>query len=295
MDVASRHRRIPAHDPRHVGSQHRYTYGVMPTASRAGTWQTGKHDTFSYGPDTWSEEPVFTPRQGATDETDGWLMATVLNYRPRAHRTCGLRRKARVGWPGRETSLPLRATARLPRGVCSSVGGRTYIRVSKYRPGVVWNVSPNAATNAARAAIARRRGNLLSPAHPARAAAALRETAPAAATARTPIRSRPRTAAPRSARPARSAARSPHSPRCRARKPPPPAATHRSWAQANPSAGTDCVRKQSTISVAVACCTASRRSSMPSSHARKIKARNNGDTETTQLAAGRSLQSDGRK
>lgn len=80
LDVLPGTGEFPRMNPRHVGSQHRYTYGVIANGIARWDLATGKHETFSYGPDTWSEEPVFTPRQGATDETDGWLTATVLNY-----------------------------------------------------------------------------------------------------------------------------------------------------------------------------------------------------------------------
>lgn len=72
---------FPRIDPRRVGTRHGFTYGITDHGVGRWDWQTGRQDTFTYGPDTWSEEPVFTPRAGATIETDGWLVATVLNFR----------------------------------------------------------------------------------------------------------------------------------------------------------------------------------------------------------------------
>ena len=71
---------FPRIDQRLVGRKHRYTYGVIANGVARWDLATGKQETFSYGPNTWSEEPVFTPRPDATDETGGWLTATALNY-----------------------------------------------------------------------------------------------------------------------------------------------------------------------------------------------------------------------
>jgi carotenoid cleavage dioxygenase len=80
MDALPGTGEFPRMNPRHVGAKHRFTYGVIANGIARWDLATGKHETFSYGPNTWSEEPVFTPRPGAIDETDGWLTATVLNY-----------------------------------------------------------------------------------------------------------------------------------------------------------------------------------------------------------------------
>jgi all-trans-8'-apo-beta-carotenal 15,15'-oxygenase len=74
---------FPRIDPRRVGLRHRFTSGVVDGGVARWDWEKGGVDTFSYGAGTWSEEPVFAPRPGATDESDGWLVATVLNHRAR--------------------------------------------------------------------------------------------------------------------------------------------------------------------------------------------------------------------
>jgi carotenoid cleavage dioxygenase-like enzyme len=72
---------FPRVDPRRVGSRHRFTYGVIEGGIGRWDWNAGRQDTFRYGEGTWAEEPVFVPRPGTTEESDGWLVATVLNWR----------------------------------------------------------------------------------------------------------------------------------------------------------------------------------------------------------------------
>jgi all-trans-8'-apo-beta-carotenal 15,15'-oxygenase len=72
---------FPRTDPRRVGERHRFTYGVVANGLARWDWQAGRSETFAYGADTRSEEPVFIPRPGGTDEADGWLIATALNQR----------------------------------------------------------------------------------------------------------------------------------------------------------------------------------------------------------------------
>ncbi len=79
---------FPRTDPRRVGLQHRFTYGVITSGVARWDWETGARDNFEYGPDTWSEEPVFIPLPGANDETDGWLVATMLNFRAERTELC---------------------------------------------------------------------------------------------------------------------------------------------------------------------------------------------------------------
>lgn len=71
---------FPRVNPRHVGLRHRFTYGIIANGVARWDLETGAHQTFRYGQDTWSEEPVLTPRPDARGEDDGWLVATVLNY-----------------------------------------------------------------------------------------------------------------------------------------------------------------------------------------------------------------------
>jgi carotenoid cleavage dioxygenase len=80
MDTLPGAGEFPRTDPRRVGQRHRFTYGVINTGLARWDWESGQQEMFSYGPNTWSEEPVFVPRAGATDESHGWLVATVLNY-----------------------------------------------------------------------------------------------------------------------------------------------------------------------------------------------------------------------
>jgi all-trans-8'-apo-beta-carotenal 15,15'-oxygenase len=72
---------FPRTDPRRVGLQHRFTSGVIDGGIARWDWDSGRQDTFAYGSGYWSEEPVFVPRPGGSDESDGWLIATMLNQR----------------------------------------------------------------------------------------------------------------------------------------------------------------------------------------------------------------------
>jgi carotenoid cleavage dioxygenase-like enzyme len=80
MDTLPGAGEFPRTDPRRVGLRHRFTYGVINTGLARWDWESSQQEAFSYGPNTWSEEPVFVPRPGATDESHGWLVTTVLNY-----------------------------------------------------------------------------------------------------------------------------------------------------------------------------------------------------------------------
>jgi all-trans-8'-apo-beta-carotenal 15,15'-oxygenase len=79
---------FPRTDPRRVGERHRYTYGVTNGGVARWDWQTGTQDRHDYGDQTWSEEPVFIPRPGGTDESDGWVIQTTLNYRAARTELC---------------------------------------------------------------------------------------------------------------------------------------------------------------------------------------------------------------
>jgi len=72
---------FPRTDPRRVGTRHRFTYGVFGGGIARWDWETGRQEPFALGADYWSEEPVFVPRNGGTDEADGWIVATALNQR----------------------------------------------------------------------------------------------------------------------------------------------------------------------------------------------------------------------
>lgn len=74
--------------PRHRGSlstkPYRYGYCASPSDEAGRGWPTLKHDlvtgerrAFDHGPGRAAGEPVFVPRQGGTDEDDGWLLTFV--------------------------------------------------------------------------------------------------------------------------------------------------------------------------------------------------------------------------
>ena len=46
-------------------------------------WQSGRHDSFDYGPGRIAEEHLFVARPGGRSERDAWLIGSVLNYRRR--------------------------------------------------------------------------------------------------------------------------------------------------------------------------------------------------------------------
>jgi carotenoid cleavage dioxygenase-like enzyme len=79
---------FPRTDPRRVGLRHRFTYGVVDRGVARWDWESGTQDKFDYGPETWSEEPVFAPRPGASGEAHGWLVATMLNFRAARTELC---------------------------------------------------------------------------------------------------------------------------------------------------------------------------------------------------------------
>lgn len=70
---------FPRVDPRRIGSQHRYTYGVVGFGVAQWDWRSGRQASHIYSPNHWSEEPVFVPKPGRTREADGWVIATALN------------------------------------------------------------------------------------------------------------------------------------------------------------------------------------------------------------------------
>jgi len=72
---------FPRTDPRLVGREHRYMYGIAASGIACWDWRDGRQSTFVYGPDHWAEEPVFVPRSQQSGENDGWLVATTLNTR----------------------------------------------------------------------------------------------------------------------------------------------------------------------------------------------------------------------
>jgi carotenoid cleavage dioxygenase-like enzyme len=81
---------FPRTDPRRVGLRHRFTYGVTNGGVARWDWEAGAQDRFAYGAETWSEEPVFIPRPGGSEESDGWLVQTTLNYRAARTELCVL-------------------------------------------------------------------------------------------------------------------------------------------------------------------------------------------------------------
>jgi len=72
---------FPRMDPRRVGLEHRYTYGISGSGVARWDWRKGNRSSYLYGSDYWAEEPVFTPKPGRSGERDGWVIATVLNTR----------------------------------------------------------------------------------------------------------------------------------------------------------------------------------------------------------------------
>ena len=76
---------FPRIDPRRVAMRHRFTHGVTQGGVATWDWEKGVSETYLHPPGTWSEEPVFVPRKGASGERDGWLVQTALD--PHAGRT----------------------------------------------------------------------------------------------------------------------------------------------------------------------------------------------------------------
>lgn len=72
---------FPRTDPRLVGQEHRYTYGIAGSGIACWDWRDGRKSTYFYGDDYWAEEPVFVPRPRQSGENNGWLVATALNTR----------------------------------------------------------------------------------------------------------------------------------------------------------------------------------------------------------------------
>ena len=72
---------FPRTDPRLVGREHRYTYGISGSGIASWDWQNGRQSTYVYGPDYWAEEPVFVPQPHRSGENDGWIVTTTLNTR----------------------------------------------------------------------------------------------------------------------------------------------------------------------------------------------------------------------
>ncbi len=70
---------FPRIDPRRVGGEHRFTYGVITSGVARWDWRRGRRTAHVYGPDHWAEEPVFAPKPHRTRESDGWVLATALN------------------------------------------------------------------------------------------------------------------------------------------------------------------------------------------------------------------------
>jgi all-trans-8'-apo-beta-carotenal 15,15'-oxygenase len=81
MAALAGHGEFPRIDPRRVGTKHRFTYGVIANGIARWDWEKAARATFAYGPDGRSEEPIFVPRPGATEEDDGWIVTTLLNQR----------------------------------------------------------------------------------------------------------------------------------------------------------------------------------------------------------------------
>ncbi|NOX81402.1 MAG: carotenoid oxygenase [Alphaproteobacteria bacterium] len=81
LDALSGIGEFPRMDPRRVGHQHRYTYGISGSGVARWDWKTGRRSRYHYGADYWAEEPVFAPNPNRTGEDDGWVIATVLNTR----------------------------------------------------------------------------------------------------------------------------------------------------------------------------------------------------------------------
>lgn len=81
MEMATGTGEFPRTDPRRVGRQHRYTYGVTGSGVARWDWRSGQQATHIYSADHWSEEPVFVPKSNSTREANGWVLATTLNTR----------------------------------------------------------------------------------------------------------------------------------------------------------------------------------------------------------------------
>ena len=81
MEVHQGTGEFPRTNPRLVGMEHRYTYGVTGSGIACWDWHNGRQSTYVYGPDYWAEEPVFVPRSHQSGENDGWIVTTTLNTR----------------------------------------------------------------------------------------------------------------------------------------------------------------------------------------------------------------------
>ena len=71
---------FPAHDPRTVGRKHRYAYTAVgfdlgPTYRT--DMETGEVVFHDHGEGRFGGEPVFVPREGSTNEEDGWVLVCV--------------------------------------------------------------------------------------------------------------------------------------------------------------------------------------------------------------------------
>jgi carotenoid cleavage dioxygenase len=86
---------FPRVDPRVVGRRHRVVF--CPAALSAGhedrfgfdavlrlDRESGRRDSFVFGPEAVVEEQVFVPRPGSTREGDGWLIGAGYDLRWRA-------------------------------------------------------------------------------------------------------------------------------------------------------------------------------------------------------------------
>ena len=77
---------FPVIAPGRVGRSYRYAYHLY-TPPGSTLWravakvdmETGRSDTFDFGPGRWVVEPTFAPRPGATAEDDGWLLVETVH------------------------------------------------------------------------------------------------------------------------------------------------------------------------------------------------------------------------
>jgi all-trans-8'-apo-beta-carotenal 15,15'-oxygenase len=81
---------FPRINPFRASVRNRYVYAAVQAVPNRSQWfdaiakldlETGRHRFANYGPNWMVEEHIFVPRLGASDEDDGWLLGTALNWR----------------------------------------------------------------------------------------------------------------------------------------------------------------------------------------------------------------------
>ncbi len=87
---------FPQVDPRFRGKQRALTaltsgHSVKrpgPTGISVQNWANGKSDTFDFGENRVTEEFLFVPKVGGSNDADSWLIGTVLNLKAGATEIC---------------------------------------------------------------------------------------------------------------------------------------------------------------------------------------------------------------